>query len=85
MTLSSVAPLDSIDRVRVAVAVACRARLEDLHASTRPAEVMGWDSFGRLQVVLELERVLGCELPLQRAFAADSIADLASIVGESRP
>lgn len=73
----------SIDLVRQAVATACKAPIETLCISTRPADVKGWDSFGRLQVVLELERLIGRELPLERAIAADTLSELAALLSET--
>ena len=80
VSLSSSAGETVLRRVCEAVATICRVPLAQLTASTRPEDVKGWDSLGRLQVVMALERVIGAELPLKQAFDAPSIGDLARIV-----
>ena len=80
MSIAALEKRGQIDLVRLAVAAVCRAPLESLHPHTKPADVKGWDSFGRLQVVLELERLVGHELPLERAMAAASLAELAALL-----
>ena len=78
-------PPPTVEIVRQAVVTVCRADLAALTPHTRSADVKGWDSFGRLQVILELERMIGRELPLERAMAAASIWEIAAIVAETLP
>lgn len=78
--MSTISAPPALDLVRQAVATVCRAPIEALSGETRPVDVKGWDSFGRLQVVLELERLIGRELPLESAFAAGSLGEIAALL-----
>jgi acyl carrier protein len=70
---------EAVLMVRESVSRICGAPLASLSADTRPQDIKGWDSFGRLQVVLEIERRLGRPVPLKEAVVCASIGALATL------
>ncbi len=71
---------EAVHLVKETVALICRTPVDQLTEDTRPQDIKGWDSFGRLQVVLELERRIGHTLPLEEAVAMDAIREIAAVV-----
>jgi acyl carrier protein len=76
---------DALRIVRESIALICNAPATTLSDQTRPKDVRGWDSFGRLQVALEIERRLGLALPLKELVAAETIGELAVMVADLAP
>jgi acyl carrier protein len=74
------AGLDQAHLVAMAVSNIFGVQADRLTADTAPGDVPGWDSFGRIQVIIELERMLGRELPLREAVAAESIREIALLL-----
>jgi acyl carrier protein len=72
---------DQIHLVIVAVSNIFGVSAGTLTEDTAPGDVLGWDSFGRIQVVIELERLLGRELPLRETIQANSIKEIGALLG----
>jgi acyl carrier protein len=83
-----VSRLDYAEALRLtleSVALVCRTPIAALSARTGPRDIKGWDSFGRLQVGLEIERRLGHPAPLVEIIATRSIGELAELVAGLTP
>jgi acyl carrier protein len=74
---------DQIHLVIVAVSNIFGVPAGTLTEDTAPADVLGWDSFGRIQVAIELERLLGRELPLRETIEANSIKEIGAVLGRA--
>jgi acyl carrier protein len=71
---------DALQLVRESVAFICQTPIEGLASSTRPQDIKGWDSFGRLQVVLEIERRSARSLSLADAVSSRCIGELVTML-----
>jgi acyl carrier protein len=65
--------MNTIDRVKAAVAAVLKVPADSLTASSSPDDVQSWDSMHHLQIVIALEEEFGVQ------FAADEIDGLQTV------
>jgi acyl carrier protein len=54
----------------------------NLTRETTAAEVPGWDSFGHVQLIFELEDRYSCRIDPQRALSCKNVGELLEMLGK---
>ncbi|MGB8264805.1 MAG: acyl carrier protein [Candidatus Velthaea sp.] len=68
-------------------AVVSTFRVKDpapIGAATTAQDVDGWDSLSHTMLLMKIEELLGCELPLERVYSAENVGDLIAIAAAAR-
>ncbi len=57
--------------------------LEAIAETTTPADIRAWDSASHLVMITGLEKAFDVDLPMAKAYAAQSVGDVISVVAEA--
>jgi acyl carrier protein len=63
-----------------AIAETFRFPVQDIDENTTAADVDGWDSVSTAKLYLDLEDILGRELPIETLLASRNVGELASMI-----
>lgn len=71
---------DTRDRLIRLMAELFKCDPAELHDTTGPGDIPGWDSLGHVALMAEIQKQFGTHVPVEDAIEVESIADLVRIL-----